>query len=104
MPRVMGAMQCVVRRSFHPATGGSQRQKTAGAFFGPGVQVTAGRRDAGMTEGSLKRVEGGPAVGGVGGVGRGEPVRTEGHVDAGPFGRVFYDSKNRHTLESPTLL
>src|ERR1017187_6295269 len=60
-------MSAGIHRAMIPAL--SQCEKSSGAVFGAGVEVTAGGGDGSVAEGGLHQVNGGAAVEGMRGVG-----------------------------------
>jgi hypothetical protein len=78
--RIEQAVQRVIRKGLAVLRRGAlpsdlQRQETARAVVGPGMQVASGGGDAGMSEGGLHQVNGRPTVEGMRGVGVAEPMR-----------------------------
>ncbi len=80
-----------------------QREETAGTVVRTGMQVAAGRRDAGMAEGSLHQVNGRAAVEGMGGVRMAKPVRRNGDFNAGAISRLANDPQDSQRPE-PTAV
>ena len=87
-----------------PSAENLQRKKAAGAFFGPGMQITAGRGDAGVSESGLHQMNGSTAVEGVRSMRMAEPVGRNGEFDAGPVGRLADDAEDRHRAEPSSAL
>jgi len=69
-----------------------------------GMQIAACRRDGGVTERGLDKVDGSATVEGMGGVGVPEPVRRHSQFNTGASSGLADNLQNGQRLEAATVL